>query len=343
MRLYPEKLADQLQQQLLPVYLVSGDEPLLQQECCDLIRERARQLGCSDREVIDAGVSSFNWQDILHSATSMSLFAQRKLIELRLPSGKPGAQGSKALCEYLDIASGEDVLLIIAGKIDKQSTNSKWYKALDKAGATIQVWPVDARELPRWLQQRVRNAGMSIDNDALQLLCDRVEGNLLAAVQEVEKLKLLATDSRITARTVTESVSDNARYNLFDMADNALRGDATASLRMLHGLRGEGTEPPVALWALTREIRTLYEAQMDCDKGKSAQQALSARPVWNNRMPLMQAALSRHNTDSLSRLLEQAAAVDGSIKGYAGGKPWDNLETLIADLCQVGGAKEEWL
>ena len=338
MRLYPEKLADQLQQQLLPVYLVSGDEPLLQQECCDLIRERARQLGCSDREVIDAGVSSFNWQDILHSATSMSLFAERKLIELRLPSGKPGAEGSKALCKYLDIASGEDVLLIIAGKIDKQSTNSKWYKALDKAGATIQVWPVDANKLPHWLQQRVRNAGMSIDNDALQLLCDRVEGNLLAAVQEVEKLKLLAKDSQITARTVTESVSDNARYNLFDMADNALKGNAAASLRMLHGLRGEGGEPPVVLWALTREIRTLYEAQLDCDKGKSAQQALSARRVWNNRMPLMQAALSRHNTDSLSRLLERAAAVDGSIKGFADGKPWDNLETLIADICCINEA-----
>jgi DNA polymerase-3 subunit delta len=339
MRLYPEKLPGQLQQQLLPVYLVSGDEPLLLQECCDLIRQKARQQGCSDREVIDAGVSGFNWQDILHSATSMSLFAERKLIELRLPSGKPGAEGSKALCEYLDIASGEDVLLIISGKIDKQSTNSKWYKALDKAGATIQVWPVDARELPRWLQQRVRNAGMSIDKDALQLLCDRVEGNLLAAVQEVEKLKLLAKDSQITARTITESVSDNARYNLFDMADNALKGNATASLRMLHGLRGEGTEPPVVLWALTREIRTLYEVQLDCDKGKSAQQALSARRVWNNRMPLMQAALSRHNTDSLSRLLEQAAAVDGSIKGFAGGKPWDNLETLIADICCISGAR----
>ena len=333
MRLYPEKLAAHLQQQLLSVYLVSGDEPLLVQECCDLIRQEAREQGCSEREIIDAGISSFNWQDILHSATSMSLFAERKLVELRLPSGKPGAEGSKALCEYLDIASGEDVLLIIAGKIDKQSTNSKWYKALDKAGATIQVWPVDAKELPRWLQQRVRNAGMSIDQDALQLLCDRVEGNLLAAVQEVEKLKLLAKDSQITAATVTEAVSDNARYNLFDMADSALKGDATTSLRMLHGLRGEGTEPPVILWALAREIRTLYEAQLDCDKGQSAQQALSARRVWKNRMPLMQAALARHNTQSLSQLLEQIARVDGSIKGFAQGKPWDNLESLIADLC----------
>ena len=265
----------------------------------------------------------------------MSLFAERKLVELRLPSGKPGAEGSKALCEYLDVSGGEDVLLIIAGKIDKQSTNSKWFKALDKAGAVIQVWPVDAQKLPHWLQQRVRNAGMTIDNDALQLLSERVEGNLLAAVQEVEKLKLLAADGHITIHTVTEAVSDNARYNLFDMADNALKGDATASLRMLHGLCGEGTEPPVVLWALTREIRTLYEARLDCDKGRSAQQALSARRVWKNRLPLMQAALARHNLASLSLLLEQAATVDGSIKGFADGKPWDNLETLITDLCQA--------
>ena len=335
MRLYPEKLSAHLQQQLLPVYLVSGDEPLLLQECCDLIRRKARTEGCTDREIIDASGSGFGWQDILHSATSMSLFAERKLVELRLPSGKPGADGSKALCEYLDISSGEDVLLIIAGKIDKKSTNSKWFKALDKAGAVIQVWPVDAKNLPRWLRQRVTNAGMTIDDDALQLLGERVEGNLLAAVQEVEKLKLLVSDSQITAHTVTEAVSDNARYNLFDMADNALKGDATASLRMLHGLRAEGTEPAIALWALAREIRTLYEVQLDCDGGQGVQQALSTRRVWNNRMPLMQAALSRHSGDSLSRLLEQALTVDGSIKGYAGGKPWDNLEDLVTSLCRV--------
>ncbi|HEY6132143.1 MAG TPA: DNA polymerase III subunit delta, partial [Halioglobus sp.] len=226
MRLYPEKLAGHLQQQLLPVYLVSGDEPLLVQECCDQIRRRAREQGCGEREVIDGGIASFNWQELLHSAASMSLFAARRLIELRLPSGKPGAEGSSALCEYLDIASGEDVLLLVSGKIDKQSTNSKWYKALDQAGATIQVWPVDAKNLPRWLQQRVHAAGMNIDNDALQLLCDRIEGNLLAAVQEVEKLKLLATDTRITLQTVAEAVSDNARYNVFNMADTALQGDA---------------------------------------------------------------------------------------------------------------------
>ena len=335
MRLYPEKLTDHLQQKLLPVYLVSGDEPLLLQECCDQIRQKARAENCNEREIIEGGVSNFNWQDILHSASNMSLFADRKLIELRLPSGKPGAEGSKALCEYLDIASGDDVLLIVSGKIDKQSTNSKWYKALDKAGVTVQVWPVDAKNLPRWLHQRVRNAGMSIDDDALRLLCERMEGNLLAAVQEVEKLKLLAADSKITMQTVTEAVSDNARYNLFDMADNALKGNASVSLRMLYGLRAEGTEPPVVLWALVREIRTLYEAQLDCDSGQSAQQALSSRRVWQNRMPLMQAALTRHNTHSLSLLLEQAARADGSIKGFADGKPWDNLSRLVITLCRA--------
>jgi len=333
MRVYPEKLAGQLQQQLLPVYLISGDEPLLVQECCDQIRQVARHAGCSDREIIDVSAPGFKWDEIIASAAAMSLFAERKLVELRIPTGKPGAEGSKALLEYLQVSEGsEDVLLVIAGKIDKQSTNSKWYKALDAAGATVQVWPVDAKDLPRWLQQRVSAAGMAIDNEALQLLCDRVEGNLLAAVQEVEKLKLLAADGQITAETVTAAVSNNARYNLFDMTDNALKGNAAGSLKMLHGLRGEGTEPAVALWALLREIRTLHQAQQAVDSGQNPQQALSALRVWKNRMGLMQGALGRHSRNSLKQLLEQATAVDGSIKGFAGGKPWDNLETLILKL-----------
>ena len=335
MRVSPDQLGTQLQRQLAPVYLVSGDEPLQLQECCDLIRREARAQGCTDREVIDAGGSGFDWHELLHSASSMSLFAERKLVELRLPSGKPGAEGSKALCEYLDIASGDDVLLVVAGKIDKQSTNSKWFKALDQAGAVIQVWPVDARSLPRWVRQRVAAAGMSIDDEALQLLCDRVEGNLLAASQEVEKLKLLVSDSQVTARAVLDSVSDNARYSVFELADKALQGDAAGSLHMLHGLRGEGTEPTVVLWSLTREIRTLHEVQLDCPHGQGVMQALNARRVWKNRISLMQAALARHNPQSMALLLQQASKVDGSIKGYAGGRPWDNLEDLVIGLCRV--------
>ena len=155
---------------------------------------------------------------------------------------------------------------------------------------------------------------------------------MLAAVQEVEKLKLLAEGGQITAETVTASVSNNARYNLFDMTDNALKGNAAGSLKMLHGLRGEGTEAAVALWALLREIRTLHQAQQAVDSGQNPQQALSALRVWKNRMGLMQGALGRHNRQSLTGLMEQATQVDGSIKGFASGKPWDKLENLILSL-----------
>lgn len=332
MRLRPDELKPHLEKQLLPIYVVSGDEPLLVQEASDLIRRHARERGCTDREVIDASPKNFDWQEILGSATSMSLFSDRKLVEIRLPSGKPGAAGSKALCTYADIAGPDDVLLLIAGKIDKQSMSSKWIKTLEKSGAIIQIWPIGGRDLPRWLQARIASAGMGIDSDALQLLSDRVEGNLLAAVQEVEKLKLLSNDANITAAAVIEAVSDNARYNLFEMVDGALRGDTSASLRMLHGLRGEGTEAAVVLWALSREIHTLQQVQAACKKGQSLQQALRDQRVWNNRMQLMQGACNRHNSTSLAKLLEVAAKADGSIKGFADGKPWDNLESLILEL-----------
>lgn len=334
MQLRPEQLARHLEQQLLPIYIVSGEETLLIQESCDLIRKHAKVAGCTEREVIDASANGFNWNEIINSAASMSLFAERKLIELRVPNGKPGADGSKALCEYVETASDENVLLIISGKIDKQSTNSKWFKALDSAGGTIQVWPVDAQQLPRWLEQRISGAGMTISSDALNLLCERVQGNLLSGVQEIEKLKLLAKDGKISAETVTDSVSDNARYNLFAMADSAVQGDAAASLRMLNGLRGEGSEPTVVLWALTRELRTLYEIQTACDNGQDMQQAMRAQRVWNNKLPMVKAALSRHNNASLTLLLALAARTDGSIKGFADGKPWDNLAALVTGLSQ---------
>ncbi len=332
MRLRPEQLAQNLKQQLHSVYLVSGEEPLLLQECCDLIRRQAREAGCTDREVLEVDGKQFDWQQILSSASAMSLFSDRKLIELRLPSGKPGTEGSKALCEYLNICGEDNILLISAGKIDRQSTNSKWFKALDKAGAVIQVWPVDARELPRWLQRRVEGAGLQIDPDALQMLCDRVEGNLLAAVQEVEKLKLLASDGRIDAATVANSVADNARYNLFGMVDAALAGQTDNSLRMLYGLRGEGTEAAVVLWALAREMRTLQEARALVDAGQNPQQVFRSLRVWDKRIPLVQGALQRHDALSMSELLELASSADGSIKGYADGKPWDRLAALIYTL-----------
>ncbi len=331
MRLYPEKLAGHLKSECLPVYLIAGDEDLLVQECCDQVRAAARAAGCSDREVLDVG-KDFDWQALLHCATDMSLFGDRKLIELRLPSGKPGAEGSKAINEYLDRSSGDDVLLVVSGKIDQASQKSKWFKALDKAGAFVLLWEVKPAELPRWLRQRLKGAGLEVDDDALALLAERVQGNLLAAVQEVEKLKLLAPGQHVDLETVTGAVLDNARYNLFAMVDAALQGDATTSLRMLHGLRGEGTEPAVALWALLREIRSLYELQVACEQGQPLARALQAKRVWQSRAPLVEAALRRHSLASLGALLRRATAVDGSIKGYADGRPWDHLDRLASAL-----------
>jgi DNA polymerase-3 subunit delta len=334
MRLRPEQLASHLQRTLLPVYLVSGDEPLQVQEACDAIRQRCREAGCSEREILEVD-RRFKWDSLTASAAEMSLFAERKLLELRLPGGKPGTDGSKALLAYLDGLAGDNVLLIVAGKIDKASTTTRWFKAVDAIGGVVQVWPVDARELPRWLRRRLEAAGMSIDEDALQMLCDRVEGNLLAAVQEVEKLRLLCTDSHIGIDAIAGAVADNARYNLFTLVDRALLGDAAGALKMLHGLRSEGTEAAVLLWALSREIRLLYQCRTAIDRGTSAQQAMRSQRVWDRRVPVVGAGLDRHGLASLQALLHTANRVDQSIKGMAAGNPWDHLERLVLCLSRT--------
>lgn len=333
MRLRAEQLAAHLQKQLLPVYCVSGDEPLLVQEACDAIRAACRRANCNEREVLLVD-GRFNW-DLLHaSSAEMSLFAERKLIELRIPNGKPGSEGSKALIAYLANPSADNILLVVAGKIDKQSLNSKWCKALDGAGGFVQIWPVEARELPRWLQQRLQVAGLKIDRDALQMLCDRIEGNLLAAVQEVEKLKLLYPEGTISAEHISGSVADNARYNLFTLVDYTLQGDAAGALKMLHGLRAEGTEATIVLWALARELRLLYQCRTDLDRGHNLQQVMQSQRVWEKRKPIVAAGLKRHSLEAMAGFLHQASLTDHSIKGLGDGDPWDHLSQLLLDMAQ---------
>ena len=336
MRVYPEKLAQDLERQLRPVYLLSGDEPLLIQECADLVRAAARRGGCSERRVLDTSDRGFNWQDLDQDASSLSLFAEQRLLELRIPNGKPGAEGSKALLAYLDNPSPGDVLLIVAGRIDKASTNSKWYKALDQAGATVQLWPVKPDELPRWLNQRAQSLGLRLEREAVEILAERVEGNLLAAVQELEKLRLIAGDNTLNARQVTEAVADSARYNPFALADVALAGRATDCLRMLHGLRGEGAQPPALLWSLVRELQGLRDFCGLVEAGHAPGQVLAQARVWKSRQPVLQAALERHTVASCDHLLALAGRVDGSIKGYASGNPWELLDLLLLGLAGRG-------
>ncbi|EED36630.1 DNA polymerase III, delta subunit [Luminiphilus syltensis NOR5-1B] len=330
MQVKPEQLSRQLDAGLARCYLVTGDEPLLVQESADAIRAAARAAGCDERERIDTTTPA-GWQDLLQSGGALSLFAQRKLVEVHVPSGKPGTEGSKALQAYLD-REGDDVLLIIAGKIDKSSRRGKWFNALDQAGVVVTVWPVSPQEMPRWLQGRLQQAGLRADREALQLLSERVEGNLLAAMQEVEKLKLLADSNDITAQTVIECVFDNARYSVFGLIDKALAGDARGALRTLRGLRAEATAPPVLLWAINREVKLLAEITDDIARGTAAHSAMNQRGVWRNRTALVQQGLDRHTPSSIAELQSGCFAVDASTKGFGPGDPWDHLETVIVQL-----------
>lgn len=331
MQIRPEQLTRTLKQSLARCYLVSGEETLLIQECADAIRTAARQGGCTEREVIEISSSGNEWQQLLQSAGALSLFADKKLIEIRLPTGKPGTEGSKAILEYLTM-EGDDILLIVASKIDKPSQRAKWFTGLDKAGVIIPVWPINSHELPRWLDQRIQTAGLHIDREALSLLAERVEGNLLAAVQEVEKLKLLADNNHVTVDTVIASVADNARYNSFGLADTALSGDTRGAIRTLRGLEAEASAAPAILWAIARDIKLLAQLADDLQSGMGLSRAMEQRGVWRNRSALVQNAMSRHNSQTIQSLQALVYAVDAATKGFTKDDPWLLLEQLLTRL-----------
>ena len=332
MQLKPAQLESHLTNQLNPCYLISGDEPLLVQECADAIRRAAREAGCTERQRINIAGKD-DWLELKHAAGALSLFADRKLIEIQLPSGKPGTEGSKAIQEYLD-SEPEDVLLIVSGRIDKQSQKSKWYLALDGAGVVVPIWPVSPAELPGWITARMNMAGLSAETDAVALLAERLEGNLLAAAQEIEKLRLLHGEQLITAAMIADTVSDNARYDAFRLVDVALSGDARGAVRTLRGLRSEAIQPPVLLWAVSREVRLLADLKRDVAGGASVNSALDRRGVWRNRQSLVRSAINRLSGRDLAQMQALSFQVDGASKGFLSGEPWSLLERLVVVMAQ---------
>lgn len=326
MQIKPEQLKGHLSKGLLPIYFVSGDEPLLVQEACDEIRAAARKSGCSEREVHHVE-SGFDWQGFVQSGDAMSLFADRKLIELRIPTGKPGDKGSKALLEYCQHVSEDNVLLIISGKLEGSSRNSKWYKALDKAGATVTVWPIDVRQLAGWTMRRMKDKGLQPSQDAVTLMVERVEGNLLACAQEIEKLVLLHGEGSISVDTVMESVADSSRFDIYKLVDAALEGDIARTNRIVNGLKGEGIEPVLVLWALTREIRSMAGMAIEAKKN-GLDQAIAKYRVWPKRKPLVCNGLKRHSPVQWQAMLRRAGDVDNMIKTGKAGNVWDELLQL---------------
>ncbi len=330
-KLRPEQLEKSLKKAIAPVYLVYGDESLLVQEACDSIRAAARNQGFSERDLFHTD-ASFDWGQLLVASNSLSLFAEKKILELRITNGKPGKEGSKALLEYLKNPPDDTLLLIITPKLDGNTQKTKWFKAIDSAGALVQIWPINAQQLPRWIGQRLNEAGLNADSQAIDVLASRVEGNLLAAAQEIEKLKLLATGNNIDAEQMAAVVANSARYDVFGLVDKALMGDASGAVKTLHGLKAEGTDATVVLWALAREIRALTAISEAMQQGQNFAWAAKQNGVWDKRQPMARASLDRLRPAQLQLLLRKANGIDKAIKGMRKANPWDELMDLVLNL-----------
>ncbi len=330
MRLKFEQLTSHCAKSLLPVYLVSGDEPLQAQEAADVLRKAARAQGFTERQVIEAG-RGFDWALLAQEASSMSLFAERKLIDLRMPV-KPGDPGSKALQAYCARPPEDTVLLIGCGKLDRGAVRSKWVQAVEAAGALVQVWPVEARNLGDWIQRRMRARGLQPTREAAAMLAERVEGNLLAAAQEIDKLILLHGEGRIGPDTVATAVSDSARFDVFGMVDVALAGNSARVARMLAGLHAEGVAPALVVWALGREIRALATIAADAQAGASLESVLTRHKIWDRRKPLVRDALKRHDASNWRALVLDCGRCERLAKGAAAGNAWDELLQLALRL-----------
>ena len=327
MKLKPEQLATHLQRPLAPVYVLSGDEPLLVQEAADAIRASARAQEYTERLVMFVE-SSFDWNTLTQAADSLSLFAERRLLELRMPGGKPGDAGSKALQAYAERPADDTVLLVICGKLDKASPSSKWYQALEQAGVTVQIRPVELRALPAWISQRMQQKGLRPSREAVALLAERIEGNLLAAVQEIDKLLLLYGPGPLDIDAVTAAVADSARFDVFILVDAALEGGAARVVRVLDGLREEGVEPVLLVWALARELRQLAAIAEQLGRGTTLAAALAHQKVWDKRKPLLERAVKRHGAPRWRALIRHCARIDRMVKGMEQGSAWDELVQL---------------
>ena len=247
MKIQANQLTAHLKKSLAPCYLVTGDEHLLVNESLDAIRASARKRGYTTRE-LHVAMQGFDWNYLTTSSGNMSLFAEQRIIELRLPTGKPGRDGGRAIVELVE-QSGHDVLfLVTAPKLDRSGSASAWAKAIDRKGITLTVRPVGARELPGWIANRMRSVGLQPERDAVALIAERVEGNLLAAGQEIEKLRLLHGEGPVSAEDVNNAVVDSSRYDVYKLADAALAGDARRAIRILGGLRAEGITPVIVMW-----------------------------------------------------------------------------------------------
>lgn len=327
MKLRPEELTEHLARELLPVYLVAGDEPLQHREASDAIVSHARATGHDEREVLEAE-RGFDWSALRAAACTLSLFASRRLIELRLKGSGPGREGAEALKDYLAEPPADTLLLIKAGKLDASARKSAWFRRIDQVGAIVQVWPTRPEELPRWIAQRLAATGLAIDAEAATLLAERVEGNLLAAAQEIEKLRLSQRQGRIGVAEVAAAVGDSARYDVFDLSDALLAGDAQRTVRILEALRAEDVESVLIVWLMSRELRLLYGVARAQAAGRRSDEVMEKARIWSSKRDLYRRAARRFRPVDLAQLLSRCAYCDRLVKGQETGDLWIELIEL---------------
>lgn len=337
MRLRANQLDTELKKSLLPIYFVTGDEPLLIQEALDSIRLACKQQGYDERKILEVD-RKFDWQSLVEESNTLSLFSEKILTELRLGGSKPGVPGGKALQSYCKALPEDRVLLISANKVDAGTLKTKWCSELDRVGAIIQIWPISLNEMPQWLGLRSRKMGLKIEHDAIQLLADRLEGNLLAAQQELEKLRLLYPDlsEEIDTEKVLQSVSDASKYDVFNLTDACLNGDAKLCSKIMNSLKLEGLEVSIVLWALSKEIRLLAALVRANLKGANLQTIFKEQRVIQKRQPQLSHAARRLSLTRLQQLLDQCKLVDDLIKGAQKGiDPWDILNKVAFGIAGI--------
>ncbi|MGO3405772.1 DNA polymerase III subunit delta [Marinomonas sp.] len=330
MKVRADQLPQQLNKNLAPLYIISGDEVLLVQEAVDSIRRAAQQAGISERLrfVADA---QFDWQDVINENQSLSLFSNQRLFDIHID--KMSEKHTKALAQLAQSLTPDNTILLTLPKIDARTQKAKWFTQLESQGVFVQIWPVDASRLPAWVQQRAQALDLSLSRDAASIICERGEGNLLALSQELEKLVLLhGVGTKIDAEKVAESVADSSRYSIYDLSDRLLMGKTKDAMHCLSQLIGEGVEPNIILWLFNREAQTLV-GLLHAMKSSSLRQACQAQRIWDKRIPFYESAMSRHNQGTLPYLQNYLALMDQRIKGLDGPDLEVGFRNLVMMFC----------
>jgi len=336
LRLAPAALTGRLQKGLDKAYLLFGAEPLLVEESAEAIRLAARDQGVDEILRYTAGVD-LDWKQILSAGQALSLFASKRLLEIRLPTGRPGDTGAEVLMDFLSETDSMDHLVVILGKVDRAIQSSKWFKAVESQSTSVEARAVTAQQLPAWIRERLHAQGIKATPAAIDRLAYYSEGNLLFAAQEISKLPLLLNGTELDEDALDSMVSDQARFSVFALVDTALAGKTAEAVRMLHGLQREGSEAILVNWALAREVRSLYPMSLEIARGADRKTVLQRYRVWRSRVACMSAALGRLKPENFRELLQQLAHSDQVLKGQrqAPGGTWAELERAVLMLCGI--------